>query len=384
MVAKARAGSLTASEKRIVKKLLEKSWRNQDIQALVNLGRNATINSARVTGVKHDSNQKVASEKELDRFVRIKHSFDPATGLNPYEHERLVRAREAMLLAVSVFNSPVLSFKSELFCILSNIAWTYMFHEHYTRKNVKIVKDNGFSLALSEMISREDCPISSGTKLNLEDMKTLRDKVEHSLLERSDQLWGNLFQANCLNFDRVLCQLFGTKLSLQNELSFSLQFSKANLEQLKEIGKHDVPTGIAALNKEMLQNKTQDQLDDLDYQFSVIYSIVSASKSKAHIQFANPESEEGQDIANVLVKHKAGDDLYPHKATVVANLVRTAIGKPFPVDANTQAWKKHNVRPAGGQPDPAKTNGIYCMYHKAHKDYTYSDAWVDLLVAENK
>ena len=96
-------GSLTAEEKKIVKGLLGKGERNQDIQALVNLGREATINSARITEVKQDATIAAASNEDLEFFKIRKKSFDPQTGLNLYDDERLIRAREAMLLAVQVF-----------------------------------------------------------------------------------------------------------------------------------------------------------------------------------------------------------------------------------------------------------------------------------------
>ncbi|MFM8516981.1 MAG: DUF3644 domain-containing protein, partial [Nevskiaceae bacterium] len=37
-----------------------------------------------------------------------------------------------------VFNSPSLSFKTEVFSVLANIAWTYLMHEYYERKGVQI------------------------------------------------------------------------------------------------------------------------------------------------------------------------------------------------------------------------------------------------------
>ena len=45
-------GALTDHEKSIVKALLAEGLRNQDIQALLNIGRAATVNSARITEVK--------------------------------------------------------------------------------------------------------------------------------------------------------------------------------------------------------------------------------------------------------------------------------------------------------------------------------------------
>ena len=56
MVARNKEGALTDEEKSIVKALLAKGWRNQDIQALVNVGRAATINSARISGPREISN----------------------------------------------------------------------------------------------------------------------------------------------------------------------------------------------------------------------------------------------------------------------------------------------------------------------------------------
>ncbi|CAN7716194.1 DUF3644 domain-containing protein [Aminobacter aminovorans] len=116
-----------------------------------------------------------------------------------------------MIIAVQVFNSPGLKFKTEVFCMLANVAWTYLMHEHYDRQKpkVKIVNDQGFTMPLSEIIDRGDWPLKDGVKLNLKALKTLRDQVEQRLLGKADQKWLGIFQASCLNYDRVLCELFG-------------------------------------------------------------------------------------------------------------------------------------------------------------------------------
>ena len=225
-------GALTAEEKKIVKGLLAKRERNQDIQALVNLGRNATINSGRITEVKQDGGIVAASEDELKFYILKKKSFDPQTGLNLYDDERLIRAREAMLLAVQVFNSPTLRFKAEVFAVQANIAWTYLLHEFYEQNGVEIIHNDGRSLLLSQMISREDCPLSQGIKDNLGSLKKIRDAVEHTLFRRSDIQFLSIFQACCLNFDKTISDLFGAEKALSNELSFSLQFAKMDLGKL--------------------------------------------------------------------------------------------------------------------------------------------------------
>jgi hypothetical protein len=113
-----REGGLSAEEKRIAKALLAEGMRNQDIQALVNTGRTATVNGARITGVKHDGGIKPANADEVLFYKKKKQSYDWQTGLNLYDDERLIRSREAMILAVDIFNSPSCCFKTEIFAVL--------------------------------------------------------------------------------------------------------------------------------------------------------------------------------------------------------------------------------------------------------------------------
>ncbi len=161
-------GGLSVGEKKIVKALLNQRWRNQDIQALINSGgRKATINGARITSVKHDAGIVPAPDDEVQYFLRWKRAFDPVTGLNCYDDERLVRAREAMILAVQVFNGPGFQFKTELFVVLANIAWTYALHEYYGRKNIPIVDKDGRSLLLSQILKWDDCRLPKGERRNL-------------------------------------------------------------------------------------------------------------------------------------------------------------------------------------------------------------------------
>jgi hypothetical protein len=85
MAIRRREGGLKGDEKRIVKALLAEGMRNQDIQALVNTGRSATINSARITGVKKDGNIKPATADEVSFYKKKKQSYDWHTGLNLYD-----------------------------------------------------------------------------------------------------------------------------------------------------------------------------------------------------------------------------------------------------------------------------------------------------------
>jgi hypothetical protein len=374
--------ALTDEEKRVPKALLAQGMRNQDVHALINYERAATINFGRITGVKKNPNITPASAEEVAFFRRKKHSFDPVTGLNVYTHERLIRGREAMILAVTIFNSGGYRFKTEMFAILANIAWTYLLHEHYGRKGIQPLNNDGTTFGLSYMLSRPDCPLSKGIKNNLLALKSIRDEAEHKMLGRSDVKWLPLFQACCLNFDKTLVSWFGHRVTLQSELSVALQFGKLELEQAAQISAYDIPPNITALDALLKKDMTEEELDDLEYQFRVVYTFDSASKGKAHIQFLSPDSEEGKSVQNVLQKFKIADELYQYKPADVTKLVRKASGKGFSVNDHTNAWKKHKVRPASRSKSPEKTNRDYCIYHPAHRDYTYNDKWIELLVVE--
>lgn len=380
MPVRKRAGALTPEEKPIVKALLARKWRNQDIQDLVNRGRKATVNSARITEVKQNGRIKAAPDDEAEFFIARKKAWDSKTGLNLFDDERLIRAREAICLAVHIFNSPTTNFKTEVFAVLANIAWTYLMHEHFERKGVSIIDKDGHTMELSKLLRRNDCPLSAGAKRNLEALKEIRDAVEHKLLGKSDGTWLPLFQACCLNFDKALCDLFGDELSLKHDLAFALQFAKLNIDQIATVQKYEVPAHMEALDARLREGMTEDQLNDLEYRFRVIYTLDSASKSQSHIKFVHPGSEEGEKIRNILVKQRPADELYPHKPGKVCELVAQRAGKKFTSHNHTQSWRRYAARPGKGAAQPGNTNREYCIYHAAHGDYTFSDAWVDFLV----
>jgi hypothetical protein len=374
--------TLTEEEKRVIKALLADGMRSQDIHALINYERPATINFGRIAGLKKNPNIVPASKEEVAHFKRKKHSFDPVTGLNLHSDERLMRAREAMILAVTIFNSGMYRFKTEVFAVLANIAWTYLLHEHYSRKGIDPINADGTTFALSFMLSRGDCPLSKGVKNNLMAIKTIRDDVEHKMLGRSDVKWLPLFQACCLNFDKSLTSWFGSRLSLQSDLAVALQFGKLELEHAAQISAYDVPPNITALDARLRKDLSEEELGDLEYQFRVEYTFNNASKGKAHIQFLSPDSEEGKVIQNVLQKFKIADELWKYKPKDIVKLVRAATKHPFSMNDHTNAWRKHKVRPSNGSKTPEKTNRDYCIYHPAHRDYTYNDKWIELLVGE--
>lgn len=272
--------ALSPFEKSVIKALLNDGWRNQDIHALINTGRPASINFGRIATIKANATLAPASKPQVEAFRRKKLPFDHVTGLCPFDNERLVRAREAMILAVELFNTPRIAFKAGVFSMLANVAWTYLLHQYYEDKGVPIINQEGFSLLLSQMIARADCPLSKGCRQNLAALKEIRDVVEHRTIGTFDRKWLPLFQSTCLNFEKALTAFFGERLTLGHHLGFSLQFAKLTTEEIATLQGFDVPAHIAALDQSLAAKLQTGEADDLEYHFKVVYTLTQCLKGQ--------------------------------------------------------------------------------------------------------
>lgn len=157
MAKKASKSTLTPTEKSVIKALLNEGWRNQDIQALINVGRAASINFGRISTIKSNDTIVPASKPQVEAFRRKKLLFDHITGLCPIDDERLVRAREAMILAVELFNTRTIgSFDRKwlpLFqasCLNFEKAITELFGPRLT-----LGRELGFSLQFAKLTTEE-------------------------------------------------------------------------------------------------------------------------------------------------------------------------------------------------------------------------------------
>lgn len=372
-----KTAALTSTEKRIAKKLLSDGLAYQDVQQLINTGRSPTINPGRLAGwanwVVDD-----ATDDDVARYRYEKSLVDLKSGLSPIDDERLFRAREAMIAAVQVFNSPTLLFKVETFPVLAQIAWTYLLHEYYDRKGVAVVGDDGNSLLISQILNREDCPLTVDVKKNLIALKTLRDNVEHKLLSSIGRTYWPLFQATCINFDQMIRKLFGENVGLESSLALSLQFGKMQLQQLAKLQKYDLSPAIEAIDEEISQAIDETGKEGANYKFKVNYTFEKATKGDAHIVFTE-NNDQAENIATILTKKVVGDELWPYKPMIVIQKVSEATGNIFTSHHHQLAWKKFGARPRSNAKNPSDCKKDYCYYHAAHKDYTYSDKWIEFL-----
>jgi hypothetical protein len=382
LIEQGKTGSLNAYEKRIAKYLMEQNWSVQDIQALVNKERLKTINSGRISPVRKDVEVVPASELEFNDYIKFKSSFDQKTGLNSFLDESLIKSREAMKLAVQTFNSPLMIFRAETFSTFAVVAWTYLALEYSLRNQMPTERNNGKAISLADFLKERKCPFSEGIKNNLKAMIKLRDLVQHRVLGPFEEKWVGIFQANCVNYEKTIVSFFGQRLSLSGEMSFALQFSGLSIDQATALIKSDLPPVIKSINRELFDGMTDEQTNDMEFQFFVTYTKVVASNAKSAFHFYSPESAEGIEKKDVVVKLKTSAITHPHKPTNVIKEVSRRIGKRFTISNHTQAYQRHKVRPGGNNNKPEVTNEDFCYYDKVYKGYSYNDAWIELLIKE--
>ena len=131
-------------------------------------------------------------------------------------------------------------------------------------------------------------------------------------------LWGDIFQACCLNFDKTMCKNFGDRLTLTNLFAYALQFSRMDFKQSSILNEHDIPPRIKAIDANLHNGLNKKDMDDMDYRYQTYYTFISTpSKNRAHVKFVSPDSEQGKELSNVLIKPMPADYMYPHKPAVV-------------------------------------------------------------------
>lgn len=277
-----KGNGLTDEKKSLIKKLLQDGYLPQDIIHIVNQGRKQTTNLGRISEISKNDKIVPASDEETKKYLKIQSSYDPKTLLNPYKDCRLIRAREAMMAAVELFNNPNMCFRIEMFCVLANIAWTYLFQEKLEQiKPGSYKRHNGDSRSLDEMLRAADCPITNKAVCeNIKKIIDIRDKVEHTLFAGGDEKFGSLFQSNCLNFDHYLTEWFGKDLTLSNNLSLALQFVGLQKEQVVDMDLSTWPPEIKAVYESIDSNEFAN---NNAFRIKVYYATEATSKTKSDI-----------------------------------------------------------------------------------------------------
>lgn len=345
-----------------------------------------------------------------DQYVRLMSqndslSNDPRRPPLDLEVERLVvKAREAALHALDGYNRPATIFRTESLTVMMVIAWRSLFHAifekrgtsyFYTHDDSSIVTIDGEAKAwdLSKCVSVYFGASNNPIRKNLEFIIGLRNRVEHRYVPAMDPHVAGECQALVLNFDNLLVQEFGEYYALRETLAVPLQTST-----LRSVAQVDAMKKFQGKQYDDLKDYIdtfRDSLTDVVYQdprFSFrVYLIPKIgnrqSSSDLAFEFITYDAENPEDMAAykkqvALIKERqvpvANAGVF--KPSQVAQIVSDKIGRLFKLHQHTLAWKMYQARKSGENPEGC--NIKFCQFDQVHRDYVYTQEWVDFLVSK--
>lgn len=319
----------------------------------------------------------------------------------------LVKAREAAILAVDVYNTPGTTFRTPAYIVLMTIAWTSALladfrgrgvDPHYRDKSGGYEMIDGHPKTWSpiDCVRKAFDGSKNPVRTNLEFIIGLRNFIEHAHCPPLDaKLFGHC-QAMLSNFDQFMLEKFGKAYTIGSEFTLALQpttnHADEQLQALRTLfGDRLVPMldYIAAFD----QSLPDEVYRDPRYRYRVLLVPVVAPNDRntdAAVRYVNwdPESPEAQAAVKqiqVIVKSKlvpvdGRDDMLPGE--VAAEVQRRLPGFRFLHSAEHPRAVKYFKIHSQDKAKPEHCDHRYCVWHHPTKRYTYHRAWVEKLVSE--
>lgn len=299
--------------------------------------------------------------------------------------ELLKKSKEAALAAVQIFNNPNITFKSESFIVLMNIAWTYLLHAYYKKSGVEYRyyvqkgKRKKFDTTkhgahkhweLERCLNDVNNPLDKDTSNNLKFLIGLRHEIEHQMTSKIDDLLSARFQASCLNYNDYIKKLFDDNEGIEKYLSFSLQFSSISTEQKELLEEHtELPPNILGYISTFDEHLSDEEYSSPKYAYRILFVAKTANnKGQADkvIEFVKSDSPLAERVnADYVIMKETEKKKYLPKQVV--EFVQNAGYSKFSMHDHTQLWKREDAR--------NKSKGYGAMV--AGEKWHWYQRWVD-------
>ncbi|MDB6130788.1 MAG: hypothetical protein JWM04_1895 [Verrucomicrobiales bacterium] len=272
--------------------------------------------------------------------------------------ELIEKSREAALAAVQIFNNPQITFKSEMFIVLMNIAWTYMLHAYFRKQAVeyRYFEQNGKTRRfgrtakgaykyweLERCLNENPCPVDRDSSNNLRFLIGIRHEIEHQMTTKIDSSFSAKFQACCLNYNDHIKGFFGDQHGIDKHLSFSLQFSSITKDQVAQLERQlTLPTHIRSFVEGFETKLTEEEFNSPKFAYRVLFVAKTANrKGQADevIEFVKAESELAKNVNQkyTIIKETERPKLRPK--TIIDTMKKEGFTK-FTMHDHTLLWQE--------------------------------------------
>jgi hypothetical protein len=281
--------------------------------------------------------------------------------------ELIHKSREAALAAVQIFNNPQITFKSEMFIVLMNIAWTYMLHAYYRKHDIeyryfeqkgairrfdRTAKGAYKYWELERCLNEKLCPVDHDAANNLRFLIGIRHEIEHQMTTKIDASFSAKFQACCLNYNDHIKKFFGDEQAIDKHLSFSLQFSSITKEQASQLlAQPTLPAHIKSFIEGFEAKLSEEEFNSPKFAYRVLFVAKTANrKGQADevIEFVKADSELAKKVNQkyAIIKETERPKLRPK--TIVDTMKNEGFPK-FNIHQHTLLWQQKDAKnPAKG------------------------------------
>jgi hypothetical protein len=349
---------------------------------------------------------KIIASRRLDGSEEWPNLSDIEDYINPQVRSLIEKAHNSALLAVEIYNKPLISYRTEGFIVMMMIAWTGLFHAIFQKQGVSIKYKNGTEedyLDLGKCIRKYEGQLKKEIEANLTLLIKIRDRIVHrENTKLDDRLFGHC-QSCLLNFEELLVSNFGERYQLPNSLAFSLQFSKKYQPQQLDANKkyrnrHDykILDFIEEYEKDLFGTEPEIY-KSLSYCFRIymIPKIVKENKAEAAIEYIRYDSLEPDAIekfnkAILFIKEtRVGGEYFKAGAVckIVYDRLKNIKGANWKFTASYHHAKCANyfkIREGYKTDNPDNTKKEYCYYDHTFKQYIYTQQWINFLLNKLK
>lgn len=233
--------------------------------------------------------------------------------------KRADKAQQAMLAAVSIYNSPIITYKTETCISLICTAWTYLLQAYCETQGIEIRQpdtsnkkrkykrsDEGqyLIIPLRELADKARGFIDEAEIQNIHLVSGVRNRIQHSADNSIDDLLAPNLQANIMNFRKALLSFTDQRIDIADKLNLSLQFTELSIMQTREVFTsarvdHQLKTFIM----EFETGLSEEILKDIGYSAKIKFNLENKGRGKDAL------------AVNVV---GFGEDI-PKNATIIAN-----------------------------------------------------------------
>ena len=225
---------------------------------------------------------------------------------------------------------------------------------------------------LERCLNESSSPLDKNTSNNLRFLIGIRHEIEHQMTTQIDDVLSAKFQACCLNYNEYLKKLFNDN-SIQQHLSFSLQFSSISEEQKTMLeDRKDLPGNIKSYIINFDRLLSDAEYGSPQYAYRILFVPKTANrKGQADqvIEFVKADSEIAKTLnaSYAVIKETERPKFLPNQ--IVEYVQSRGYGK-FRMYEHTELVRKEDAK------NPAKGYGVLI----AGKDWRWYQAWRDFVL----